>query len=108
MAKRPIVEQRGLAFAPTYFDKAEEFHAKNPWLLEELARLAFELKREGHDRYSIDGLLHHIRFTCRRRISEDGSGFRINNNVSFFYSRKLMEQYPELAGFFKIRERRAA
>lgn len=85
---------------------AEDFHARNPWLLDELAEHALQLKREGYERWSVDSLLHHIRFTSRHRIEQDKSGFRVNNNFSAFYSRRLMEQYPELDGFFRIRLRR--
>lgn len=106
--KTPIVEQRGLKFAPTITDRAEEFHTDNPWVLEELARLAIELKNDGYERWSVDGLLHTIRFASRRRINRDGSGFRINNSFSSFYARKLMQEYPELQGFFELRVRRVA
>lgn len=86
--------------------EAEAFHSRNPWLLDELAQHALQLKREGYPRWSVDGLLHHIRFACRRKIDEGKNGFRVNNNFSAFYSRRLMEQYPELQGFFRIKLRK--
>ena len=78
---------------------------KNPELLIQLAQLAKELKSYGHKRYSIDGLFHILRWETR--TSTGDLGLKINNNHTSFAARELMEQYPELEGFFQLREQRA-
>ena len=81
-----------------------ECKRKNPRLLPHLARLALELKHAGHPRYSMDGLFHILRWETR--LSTGDLGLRINNNYSAFAARDLMLQYPELEGFFQLREQR--
>ena len=100
---------------PTLFDKptkAEhkllagwaEVKRKNPRLLPHLARLALELKHSGHNRYSMDGLFHILRWETRATTGD--LGLKVNNNYTAFAARELMDQYPQLDGFFAIREQR--
>ena len=76
----------------------------NPQLLPQLARLARELKSAGHSRYSMDGLFHILRWETR--VTTGDLGLKINNNYTAFASRDLMDQYPDLKGFFKVREQK--
>lgn len=90
---------------PTKLQKQwEKCKEKNPSLLPELARLALELKGYGHKRYSIDGLFHILRWETRAETGDHG--LKMNNNYTAFAARELMEQYPELEGFFQLREQR--
>ena len=55
---------------------------------------------------SADALLHRIRWEVA--VNTTGDDFKINNDFAALYARKFREQYPEHAGFFETRERRAA
>ena len=74
---------------------------QHPEILPELARIAKELQAMGKQRYSINGLFEILRWETRHTTGDHG--LKINNNHRAFASRDLMEQYPELAGFFKTR-----
>ena len=72
----------------------------NPWLIPKLAKMARELKNCGHDHYGISGLFEALRWESY----ETGDlGLKINNNHRAFAARDLMERYPDLKGFFRIR-----
>ena len=73
----------------------------NPQLLPQLANLARELKTAGHVRYSMDGLFHILRWETRATTGD--LGLKINNNYTAFASRDLMDEYPDLKGFFTLR-----
>ena len=74
---------------------------RNPSLIPELARLAREMKTYGHKRYSIDGLFHILRWETRAETGD--LGLKMKNNYTAFAARDLMDQYPELKGFFQLR-----
>lgn len=76
----------------------------NPWLLPRLAEMARELKRCGHDRYGIGGLFEVLRWETR--YSTGDLGLKVNNNHRAFAARDLMDQHPDLKGFFKVREQK--
>ena len=102
-------------FQPTIFHKPTlresklkaawtECKRKNPRLLPHLARIALELKHRGHSRYSMDGLFHIARWETG--LSTGDLNLKMNNNHCAFAARDLMEQYPQLEGFFQTREQR--
>ena len=78
-----------------------EVKLRNPGLLPELARLAKELQSYGHQRYSMDGLFHILRWETR--TSTGDCGLKVNNSYTAFAARDIMLAYPELAGFFELR-----
>lgn len=86
-------------------DKFESFHQQFPQVYAELARLARAMKARGFRSYSIMTLYGAARY----RLSLDsGEDYKLNNNHMPHYARLLMEQEPDLAGFFETREIRAA
>lgn len=74
-----------------------ECKKKNPWLMPKLAEMSLELKRLGHDRYSMKGIFEALRWETR--YSTNDLGLKINNNYTAFAARDLMNDYPELQGF---------
>ena len=82
----------------------QECKSKNPSLLPELAKLARELKKHGHSRYSMDGLFHILRWETRTTTGD--LGLKINNNHTAFAARDLMSHYPDLRGFFQTRQQK--
>ena len=83
-------------------DSAWIFHRNNPGILLELRRLAHQLKDAGHRKYSIKGLFEVLRFNAAIRTT--GKKYKLNNNLTPFYARLLMDTDPELRGFFNTRE----
>ena len=83
-------------------DSAWIFHANNPTILLELRRLALQLKDAGHRKYSIKGLFEVLRFNAAIRTT--GKKYKLNNTLTPFYARLLMETEPRLKGFFNTRK----
>lgn len=67
-------------------------------------RLALQVAKAGHGRYSADAVLHQIRWTMH--IERGDRDFSINNNWSSQLSRWFLAKHPELPKFFETREKR--
>ena len=80
------------------------FHAENPHVYEWLRKQALALRRRGRTHYSARTLIHAFRFHTAMTTTDQT--FKINDHVSPWYARMLMEREPELGGFFE--KRRAA
>ncbi len=96
--------QQPLNFAPTLLtlrQRSFAFHLANPSVYHALKDMAREVKRAGHEHYSIAGLFEVLRF--RRAIETRRDPFLLNNDFRSFYSRELMLREPDLAGFFTTR-----
>lgn len=83
-------------------ERFERFHEENPFVYSSLLDLARHIKNKGYKHYSMDGLMHVARFEIRMQTSDPN--FKINNNYSSRYARKMIAEYPEFDGFFSIRE----
>jgi hypothetical protein len=86
----------------TIQDRFEQFHEAHPEVYLEIVRMARELKAAGHQRYSMDALLHVIRWHRHVR-REHGGEFKINDHMSSRYSRLVQMMEPDLDGFFETR-----
>ena len=84
----------------------EEVKRQHPEFLPELARIAREYKASGATSWNISGCFEVLRWETRHTTATtgDSTGLRLNNNFQPFASRDLMQQYPDLAGFFRIRK----
>lgn len=85
----------------TIQERFEAFHAANPHVYESLRALAFQMFRAGVTRYSVKSLFETLRW--HYTLSTRGDTFRLNNDFTSHYARLLIEQQPELAGFFEVR-----
>lgn len=85
--------------------KFAEYHAQNPRIYEVLRTFAVRARRAGRDRLSINMLFERARWETD--VEGRGDSFKMNNNYRAYYARLLMEQEPELAGFFEIRKAKA-
>lgn len=85
----------------------EEFDRLHPEVCTYLVALAFELYRKGWTHYGIGALWERMRwhFWIELDLGED---FKLNNNYRSRYARKIMTEHEELAGFFEVRELKAA
>ena len=82
----------------------KECRRANPWVMPKLAEIAIEMKRAGHERWSINGVFEVFRWQTRHDMRD--LGFKANNNHRALAARDLMVEYPELEGFFALRERK--
>lgn len=85
--------------------KAAEFHEQNLHVYEQLLSLCMELRKKGYSQYSIRGLFEVLRFKFSVQTSSEDE-FKLNNNMTPWYARKIMEENRSLDGFFATRIRR--
>jgi len=81
------------------------FNEKNPHVKTKLRRMALELKRKGHDHYGVKALIEVLRWDYAVRTISGGD-FKINNAFATPYAHMLMDENPELRGFFRTRQRK--
>lgn len=66
-------------------------------------RLALEIIKLGHKRYSADAILHRIRW--HYHIEKGDLDFKCNNNWTSKLSRWFLARHPTHSQFFEIRNR---
>ena len=97
--------QRNL-FTPSVDAQYEAFHAAHPDVYRFFRDAARKLQASGIRHYGIAALFELVRWHYYMERMDDD--FKINNNLKPIYARRLMEQEPELRGFFELRERKVA
>jgi hypothetical protein len=80
-----------------------KFHTENPHVYSELVRLAKVARSRGFRRIGIKHLFEVARWEIAMR-THDATGLKLNNNLTSRYARLVMDQEPELVGFFETRE----
>lgn len=83
----------------------ENYHARNPKIYEAFKKITFEALERKFTRLSSDFIFHIIRWTTD--VSAEGERFKISNNMTPFYARKFMQDFPEYAGFFRTKASKA-
>lgn len=83
-----------------------EFDAANPWLYARFREIALGLIAAGKRRYSSKTIICVLRYEHDVRTNSTDE-FKINDVVTSRYARKFLEEFPEHAGFFELRELRA-
>ncbi len=83
----------------------EEFHTKNPEVLTLLADRTRKLALEGRQRISMSELWEWLRYSSplTNKFVDASTKFAISNDYRSRYTRRLMEEYPELSHLFEIR-----
>ena len=79
------------------------FHRANPGVYVALVAMARDLKRRGHSTYGIGGMFEVLRW--HHALATVGDDFKLNNNHRALYAREIMQNEPDLEGFFQLRER---
>ena len=79
----------------------EEFHHKNPDVYRRLVKMALELASRGYQTYGMKGLFEVLRW--EEALRTNGSVFKLDNNFTAYYARRIMLVEPRLKGFFKTR-----
>jgi hypothetical protein len=67
---------------------------------------AYNLRRQGFKHYSMKALWESIRLD-RDLSAGPGQAFKLNNDYTSRMARRVMADYPDLDGFFEIREVKA-
>lgn len=84
-------------------ERFAEFDAANPEFYELYIQYARELRAAGHKRGSSDAICHRIRWhTLFKPVGKEP--FKVTNDYTAHYARKLVRDYPEeFEGFFTFR-----
>lgn len=85
-------------------ERFNAFHAANPHVYAHLRTLALKLAREGK-KAGIATIYEVLRYEGIWQTT--GDTYKLNNDWRAFYSRMLMENEPELDGYFETRKQTA-
>lgn len=80
--------------------------AAHPEIYTEFKKAAHKLRRAGHRRASAKLITEHLRWKSMVNPERYG-GWKINNNFTSRLARLLIEEEPEFATFFSLRELKA-
>jgi hypothetical protein len=92
---------------PTIQERFEKFHAHHPDVYAGLCALARKAKARGHKTFGIARIWEVMRWEVSV-ASDLVEEYKLSNSFRSRYSRLIMEQEPDLAGFFTTRELRSA
>lgn len=79
----------------------ESFDKQNPHVFEALRRICLDRRLRGMRQWSIKAAWEEIRWY--NALKTNGATVKLCNDLHAHYSRKLMQEVPELEGFFETR-----
>ena len=88
----------------TLRDKFNAFNSRNPKVLAELERMANQLILRGRKRISTKMLFENLRYDFYMTTDDPDSEFRLNNNMTPYYARLMIQRHPDWDGLFQLRE----
>ena len=97
---QPLFYQRRIDAAFERFDK------ERPQVYREFKKYAEIYLKKGFTHCSADHLLHIVRFHLSMETSPNET-FKINNNYTACYARKLMSEDERFKDFFETRQRKS-
>ena len=86
----------------------ERFDQAHPEIYDEFRLIAQDLFQRGRRHYGSKAILEVIRYHRALQIQDEQEEFKINNNYSSRYARKLISEDERFAAFFELRELRSA
>lgn len=86
----------------------ERFDQTHPEIYEEFRAIARDLLRRGRSHYGSKAILEVIRYHRILSGKDENEPFKINNNYSSRYARKLVGEDERFERFFELRELRSA
>ena len=82
----------------------KKYDVENPQVWSQFKRFAFEAKEKGFNNYSAKGIFELIRWYTGVK----GTGnYKLCNNYTPDYARKMMREHPEFEGFFRVKQLKA-
>lgn len=88
-------------------ERFEAFDAAHPDVYQLFHKFAGDLRARGRKRYSADAILHRIRWHMATSSAATADEFKINNDYSAYYARKLAAEHEEFRDFFETRKLKA-
>jgi len=89
------------------FNKIEqafiEFDTQNPEVYKQLVRLARQWRAAGRAKLGIKTLFEKLRWEWHVAGLTESDGYKLNNNFTALYARKIMKNEADLDGLFEIR-----
>ncbi len=89
----------------TIAERFEAFDKANRWVYYSLVMLVEDWLQRGNRRGSIDMFVHILRWQYGRQTTAAGR-FKVNNDFTSRYARKIIAEHPEWADVFYTRELR--
>jgi len=84
----------------------KKYDEENPQIWDEFKKYSFIAKNKRQFKnYSSKGIFEIIRW---HTATGGNDKFKLNNNYHADYARKMMSNYPEFEGFFRVRELKAS
>jgi hypothetical protein len=81
----------------------KEYDKQNPHIWEAFKEFSLNAKQKGFSNYGSSGIFEIIRWNTNIQSRDL---YKINNNYKPHYARKMMLEFPEFEGFFRVRELR--
>jgi len=89
----------------TIDERFAAFHKANPHVYSVLKKEALRMKWLGFKKFGMKSLFEVLRW--QSGIQTQGEPWKLNNDFTACYARKLMAEVPALEGFFEVRERKS-
>jgi hypothetical protein len=86
----------------TIQERFEAFHTQNPQVYQALRQISLQMRGRGVQHFGMKALFELLRFDFAMQTR--GEDYKLCNSYTSRYARLLMEQEPELQGFFSTRE----
>ena len=102
---RPMITPQHVA-GETIQERFEEFHRLNPWVLAPLETMVTEYLAAGRRRVGMKMLVEILRWNHDTRTT--GDVFKLNNDMTSRYARRLVQLHPEWEKAIARRELRTA
>lgn len=100
LVHRPVDSRKSLP------ERFADFHADNPHVADALERLAEQWFAAGNQRGSTKAFIERLRWESG--IQTSGGEYRLDNSLTAFYSRLLLERHPEWSDRILTRAQKAA
>lgn len=96
---RPTVSHNGDERPGSIDERFQVFHRENPHVYSGIVRLCRQMKRSGMSQWSTKAAFEVLRYQWQLH-TRDTSGFKLSNDYTAPYARLIMDQEPDLRGFF--------
>lgn len=80
-------------YKPSITDLARKFDEANPLVWQECERLFLQAEKNGRKRISTKLIFEYLR--SQQYFYTQGEPWKLNNNYTAYYARKLAEKYPQ-------------
>ena len=88
-------------FKKSIDDRFRRFHRDHPEVFHLFCQIALSAYRSGRPRYGAKMIMDRIRWEYD---TLGGKPFKIDNSLTSRYAREAIKFYPELDGFFELRQ----